>query len=80
MAMNNLCKKFSNRKQNPREKAMRYWKTDYKDGTYKITYIPEDVGEHKIVVKFDGQNVQDPIPVESYQCGDADQCKLMGMK
>ncbi|UXI22435.1 G-protein coupled receptor 158 [Sarcoptes scabiei] len=62
---------------NPREKAMRYWKTDYKDGTYKITYIPEDVGEHKIVVKFDGQNVQDPIPVESYQCGDADQCKLM---
>lgn len=35
----------------PKGKAMRYWKTDFKDGTYKITFVPEEVGEHKVGVE-----------------------------
>lgn len=57
---------------------MRYWKTDYKDGTYKIAFIPEDIGEHKITVKFDGEEVDKPAIVESTQAGDADKCKIVG--
>lgn len=57
---------------------MRYWKTDYKDGTYKITYVPEDVGEHKVTVKFDGQEVASPFTVNSVQTGDAAKCEIEG--
>ncbi|XP_027200604.2 filamin-A-like [Dermatophagoides pteronyssinus] len=62
---------------NPKDKGIRYWKTDFKDGTYKITYIPEDIGEHKVVVKFDGQEVAPPFKVDVTQTGDASKCKIV---
>ncbi|KAH9410258.1 hypothetical protein TYRP_010016 [Tyrophagus putrescentiae] len=63
---------------NPKGQPMRYWKTDYKDGTYKITYVPEDIGEHKVTVKFDGQEVAPPFTVNSVQTGDAAKCEIEG--
>ncbi|OTF78150.1 hypothetical protein BLA29_000380 [Euroglyphus maynei] len=62
---------------NPKDKGIRYWKTDFKDGTYKITYIPEDIGEHKVVVKFDGQECAPPFKVDVTQTGDASKCKIV---
>ncbi|KAI2800805.1 hypothetical protein BLOT_012377 [Blomia tropicalis] len=60
----------------PRGKPIRYFRTDFKDGTYKITYTPEDIGEYKVSVKFDGEEVAPPFPVNSVQTGDADKCKI----
>lgn len=58
---------------------MKYWKTDFHDGTYKITYLPEDVGEHQISVKFDGQEVPNsPVTVQSQATGDVNKCKIKG--
>lgn len=62
----------------PRGKQIRYWKTDFKDGTYKINYIPEDVGEYKVIVKYDGEDVAPPFLVNSVQTGDADKVKIVG--
>ncbi len=59
---------------------MKYWKTDFHDGTYKIVYLPEDVGEHKITVKYDGQEVPNsPAVVQSVATGDGNKCKINGM-
>ena len=65
--------------QNPDKKQMRYWKTDFHDGTFKIRYIPEDVGEHKVSVKFDGQEVPTcPLTVTAKPTGDVTKCQIKG--
>ena len=69
---------FPNIFQDPKNKGLRYWKTDFHDGTYKITYTPEDVGEHKISVKFDDEDVAAPFVVQSLAVGDADKCAIKG--
>lgn len=63
----------------PDGKQRRFWKTDFHDGTYKIRYIPEDIGEHKISVKFDGQEVPtSPLTVMSEATGDGSKCQIKG--
>lgn len=58
---------------------MRYWKTDYHDGNYKITYTPEDAGQHTVIVKFDGKEVPgSPFKVQANEVGDATQVKFVG--
>ncbi|XP_035216492.1 filamin-A-like isoform X2 [Stegodyphus dumicola] len=47
------------------------------DGTYKVKYVPEDVGPHKVSVKYGGQEVPNsPITVNSYAVGHAEKCKI----
>lgn len=47
------------------------------DGTYKATYVPDDVGPYKVSVKYGGQEVPNsPITVNSHAVGQADKCKI----
>ncbi|CAL1273258.1 unnamed protein product [Larinioides sclopetarius] len=61
----------------PDGKPLKSQVVDNKDGTYKVRYVPEDVGPHKIAVKYGGQDVPNtPITVSSYAVGQADKCKI----
>lgn len=41
--------------------------------------MPEDVGPHKVSVKYGGQEVPNsPVTVNSYAVGQADKCKITG--
>ncbi|GFV00221.1 filamin-A [Trichonephila clavipes] len=61
----------------PDGKPLKTQVVDNKDGTYKVRYVPEDVGPHKISVKYGGQDVPNtPITVNSYAVGQADKCKI----
>ncbi|GIY01877.1 filamin-A [Caerostris darwini] len=61
----------------PDGKPLKSQVVDNKDGTYKVRYVPEDVGPHKINVKYGGQDVPNmPITVSSYAVGQADKCKI----
>ena len=63
----------------PNNKQLRYWKTDFHDGTYKIRYIPEDVGEHKVTVRYDGTEVPgSPATVNAKATGDVTKCQIKG--
>lgn len=47
------------------------------DGTYKVTYIPEDVGPYNISVKYGGQEVPNsPMMVNSFPVGHPEKCKI----
>ncbi|UYV73976.1 cher [Cordylochernes scorpioides] len=47
------------------------------DGTFKASYIPDDVGNYKVIVKYAGQEVPgSPATVKAYPVGQADKCKL----
>lgn len=49
------------------------------DGTHKATYVPDDVGNYKVTVKYAGQEVpQSPINVNAVPTGQADKCKITG--
>ncbi|GFU29293.1 filamin-A, partial [Nephila pilipes] len=61
----------------PDGKPLKAQVVDNKDGTHKVRYVPEDIGPHKISVKYGGQEVPNtPITVNSYAVGQADKCKI----
>nr|XP_042902335.1 filamin-A isoform X2 [Parasteatoda tepidariorum] len=61
----------------PDNKPLKAQVINNNDGTYKVRYVPEDVGPHKISVKYGGQEVPNsPITVNSYAVGQADKCKI----
>ncbi|XP_015782662.1 filamin-A isoform X2 [Tetranychus urticae] len=50
---------------------------DNQDGTYKVNYTPDDVGNYKIGVTFGGKPVPGaPITVKTTATGQADKCKI----
>jgi filamin len=47
------------------------------DGTYFVSYVPEDVGQHKITVKYAGQEIPTgPFRVNTVPTGDASKVKV----
>ncbi|XP_067124657.1 LOW QUALITY PROTEIN: filamin-A-like [Centruroides vittatus] len=47
------------------------------DGTYKVTYVPDDVGPYNISVKYGGQEVPNsPMMVNSFPVGHPEKCKI----
>ena len=49
------------------------------DGTYRVTYIPEDVGEYSVTVKYAGKEVtRSPFKVKVAPTGDASKVKVPG--
>lgn len=61
----------------PDGKPLKATVTDNKNDTYKVSYVPEDVGPHKVSVKYGGQEVPNsPVTVNSYAVGQADKCKI----
>ena len=52
---------------------------DNGDGTYTVSYTPDDVGRYSIGVKFGGQNVPGaPFSVMTQPTGDASKVKIAG--
>uniref|UniRef100_T1IWF9 Sarcolemmal membrane-associated protein n=1 Tax=Strigamia maritima TaxID=126957 RepID=T1IWF9_STRMM len=50
---------------------------DNADGTFKATYVPDDIGKYKINVKYGGQEVPfSPFNVDAHSIGQADKCKI----
>ncbi|XP_034239661.1 filamin-A isoform X3 [Thrips palmi] len=50
---------------------------DNGDGTYKVTYTPDDCGRYKINIKYAGKDVPNcPISVQAFATGNADKCKI----
>ena len=53
--------------------------TDNGDGTYNVTYTPEDLGVYDIKVKYAGKDVPgSPFNVKATPTGDASKCKITG--
>ncbi|XP_041349933.1 filamin-A-like isoform X2 [Gigantopelta aegis] len=51
--------------------------TDNGDGTYSVTYTPEDLGVYDIKVKYAGKDVPgSPFNVKATPTGDASKCKI----
>lgn len=52
---------------------------DNGDGTYKISYVPKDVGPHTVTVKYGGDNAgKSPYQVKVVPTGDASKCSIIG--
>lgn len=50
---------------------------DNGDGTFTVTYTPEDVGVYTIKIKFGGVDVPNtPIKAQSKPVGDASKCRI----
>ncbi|XP_069142475.1 filamin-A-like isoform X2 [Argopecten irradians] len=50
---------------------------DNGDGTFTVSYIPDDLGQYKINVKFGGKNVPNsPFKVKACPTGDASKCRI----
>ncbi|XP_021363284.1 filamin-A-like isoform X15 [Mizuhopecten yessoensis] len=50
---------------------------DNGDGTFTVSYIPDDLGLYKINVKFGGKNVPNsPFKVKALPTGDASKCRI----
>jgi len=51
------------------------------DGTYVVTYTPEEVGQYTIVIKFAGQELPSgPFHVNTAPSGDASKVKVPGQE
>jgi hypothetical protein len=49
------------------------------DGTFDVTYTPEDLGVYDVIVKYGGQDVPGaPFPVKATPTGDASKCRITG--
>ncbi len=54
---------------------------DNNDGTYLVTYTPDDVGVYNVSVTFGGQPVPGaPFTVQTNPTGDASKVKIPGME
>ena len=52
---------------------------DNADGTYVVTYVPEDVGTYTASVNYGGQTVPNsPFKVKTSPTGDASKVKILG--
>ena len=48
------------------------------NGKHKATFIPDDVGDYKIGVKYGGEPVPNmPIKIKARAVGNADKCKII---
>ena len=65
--------------QDPQGQFVRPNIKDNGDGTYVVTYTPEDVGPYNVSVKFGGQPVPNaPFRVVTQPTGDATKVKIPG--
>ena len=65
--------------QDPTGSYVRPTVEDNGDGTYTVTYTPEDVGRYSISVKFGGEQVPGaPFSVKTQPTGDASKVKIAG--
>ena len=50
---------------------------DNGDGTYLVTYTPEDIGVYTVRIRFGGQDVPgSPVYVQAHPTGDASKCVI----
>lgn len=52
---------------------------DNGDGTFTVSYVPDDLGTYEILIRFGGQVVPNtPLKVNAYPVGDATKCRITG--
>lgn len=52
---------------------------DNRDGTYKVSYVPDKVGRYTIVIKYGGDEIPtSPYRVRATTTGDASKCTVTG--
>ena len=52
---------------------------DNGDGTYTVTYTPEELGQYQVKIKFGGQEVPNsPFVVNTVPTGDASKVRIEG--
>lgn len=52
---------------------------DNGDGTFTVSYVPDDLGTYEILIRFGGQVVPStPFKVNTYPVGDATKCRITG--
>nr|XP_022299044.1 filamin-A-like isoform X13 [Crassostrea virginica] len=50
---------------------------DNGDGTFTVSYVPDDLGTYEILIRFGGQVVPNtPLKVNAYPVGDATKCRI----
>jgi len=65
--------------QDPQGQFVRPKIQDNGDGTYVVTYTPDDVGTYNVAVKFGGKAVPNaPFKVTTQPTGDASRVKIAG--
>ena len=65
--------------QDPEGNSVRPKVEDVGDGTYNVSYTPQDAGPHVASVKYGGQPVPDsPFHVNTSPTGDASKVKIAG--
>uniref|UniRef100_A0A672SVJ4 Filamin B n=1 Tax=Sinocyclocheilus grahami TaxID=75366 RepID=A0A672SVJ4_SINGR len=53
---------------------------DNRDGTYKVSYVPDKVGRYTIVIKYGGDEIPtSPYRVRASATGDASKCTVTGL-
>ena len=65
--------------QDPEGNYVRPTIVDNGDGTFTVTYTPEDIGNYQVKVKYGGKEVpKSPFKVKATPTGDASKVKIKG--
>lgn len=65
--------------QRPDESYVRPVIKDNGDGTFTVSYTPDDLGPYTVDIKFGGKEVPgSPFPVNACPVGDASKCRITG--
>ncbi|XP_073818016.1 filamin A protein cher isoform X15 [Musca autumnalis] len=63
---------------NPKGKAVKPRLQEINEGTYVVSFVPDECGTYMVSIKYGGQEIEgSPFKLEAFQTGEAKKCKLV---
>ncbi|XP_059218761.1 filamin-A isoform X3 [Stomoxys calcitrans] len=63
---------------NPKGKHIKPRLQEINDGTYVVSFVPDECGTYHVSIKYGGQEIEgSPFKLEAFQTGEAKKCKLV---
>ncbi|XP_075148241.1 filamin A protein cher isoform X7 [Haematobia irritans] len=63
---------------NPKGKHIKPRLQEINDGTYVVSFVPDECGTYNVSIKYGGQEIEgSPFKLEAFQTGEAKKCKLV---
>lgn len=63
---------------NPKGRNIKPRLQEINEGTYVVSFIPDECGTYSVSIKFDGKEIEgSPFKLEAFATGEAKKCKLV---